>query len=353
MNQVISLENLVVACQKQRVSDIHFRYDVPIKIRLHGQIKEMAKGGALTDEDILNYIKQMGYTQEYLKKMGDKEIDGAITVRGIRCRLNIYRQQEHYSIALRILNDTIPEFENLGLHPICKEFTQYNNGIVIITGETGSGKSTTLAALIDYINQNDCEHIITLEDPIEYVHRKGRCLINQRQIGRDTESFEAGLMSALRQDPDIILVGEMRTPEVIETALTAAETGHLVFATLHTNSAADTIDRIVGVFPAEKQQQIRTQLSMCIKAIVAQQLVPKKDGTGRVLAYEIMISNPAFRSLIKDGKTSQIKQQMQTSSSDGNITMDSCLIRLAKQGLISKQEAVERASERDLVARQI
>ena len=226
-----------------------------------------------------------------------------------------------------------------------RQFSHWNKGIVLVTGETGSGKSTTLAAILDQINQTRPVHIITLEDPIEYVYTPQRAIINQREVGVDVEDYEHGLYASLREDPDVILIGEMRTPETIETALVAAETGHLVFSTLHTNSAVDSIDRIVGVFPENKQPQIRLQLSMTLKAVLAQQLVPRAEGKGRVAACELMMITTPIRNLIRDGRTPQMQSYLLSSAKEGSITMDNFLIRMAKEGVITPQTAVDASQD--------
>ena len=264
-------------------------------------------------------------------------MDLALTIADVRCRVNLFRQQGVYSAAIRLLNDHIPRLDELGLPEVVQEFCTCNQGLVLITGETGSGKSTTLAALLDQINHTQHSHILTLEDPVEYIYTPDQCLINQREVGRDTMSFAAGLRAALREDPDVILVGEMRDLDTIQTALTAAETGHLVFGTVHTNSAADSIDRIVDVFPAERQQQIRLQLSMTLKAVLSQQLLPRAQGGGRVLACEVMKTDDAIRNLIREGKTPQIQNAIQTSGAIGNILMDRSLQNLYRSGAISRQ----------------
>ena len=264
------------------------------------------------------------------------EADLALTIAGVRCRLNLFRQQGCWSAAIRLLNEHIPDLSELGLPAVVSDFPAYSQGLVLITGETGSGKSTTLAAVLNQINRQEAKHILTLEDPIEYVYTPDRCIINQREVGKDTQSFAAGLRAALREDPDVILVGEMRDLETIETALTAAETGHLVFGTVHTNSAADSIDRMVDVFPAQRQQQIRLQLSMTLKAVLSQQLLPKVGG-GRVLACEVMKVDGAIRNLIREGKTPQIANAIQTTGAAGNILMDRCLQNLRASGVITEE----------------
>ena len=263
-------------------------------------------------------------------------------------RANLYRQSGHISCALRILSDSIPELEKLGLPPAVAEFPALRRGIVLVTGETGSGKSTTLAAILRRINQTRQAHIITLEDPIEYIHAPDRCVIDQREVGRDTASYADGLRAILREDPDVILIGEMRDLTTIETALTAAETGHLVFATLHTNSAADSIDRMVDVFPAERQRQIRMQLSMTLQAVLTQQLLPRRE-KGRVAACEVMVVSPAIRNLIREGKTPQIANAVATSADLGSITMDNAILRLYKDRLITAETARQAAHDPEYV----
>lgn len=233
------------------------------------------------------------------------------------------------------------------------QFSSWKKGIILVTGETGSGKSTTLAAILNEINRTRNAHIITLEDPIEYIYEPDKCIINQREIGTDTKSYAEGLRAILREDPDVILIGEMRDQSTIETALTAAETGHLVFATLHTNSATDSIDRIVGSFPAERQSQIRLELSSCLKAVVSQQLLPKRLGKGRVAACEVMVVNPAIKNLIREGKTPQMFSAMLSGAADGSITMDNMLIKMVKDQSIDTKTAQEAAYDKEYVKRNI
>ena len=330
----MTVEQLVAQALRDRASDIHIVRGLTPRYRVDGEIREMCQE-VLTAEQCEEYARQLlggGYDEAL--EIG--EADLAKTIAGVRCRLNLFRQQGAWSAALRLLNEHIPDFSELGLPKVAAEFPAYSQGLVLITGETGSGKSTTLAAVLNQINKNECKHILTLEDPIEYVYTPIRCVINQREMGKDTRSFAAGLRAAQREDPDVILVGEMRDLETIETALTAAETGHLVFGTVHTNSAADSIDRIVDMFPAERQQQIRLQLSMSLKAVLSQQLLPKVGG-GRVLACEVMKTDGAIRNLIREGKTPQIVNAIQTTGSVGNILMDRCLQNLRSAGTISEE----------------
>ena len=276
------------------------------------------------------------------------ELDLAGTWGGNRCRVHLFRQQGQPSIALRLLRETIPELETLGLPPAALDLTTLHKGIVLVTGETGSGKSTTLASMLDRINHTRRAHIVTLEDPVEYLYKPDLCAINQREIGRDTRSFSDGLRASLREDPNVILIGEMRDRDTIETAITAAETGHLVFGTLHTGSASDAVDRIVQVFPEGMQTQIRLQLSMVLQAVLTQQLVQKKGG-GRVLACELMLVTDAIRNLIRAGNTPQIANAIATSAAIGGMTMDQALVRLYRAGLITRDTALHYAHEQDYV----
>ena len=330
----MTVDELVAKALQDNASDVHLVRGLTPRYRVDGEIREM-DSRILTAQQCEDFARELAGV-EYAKARVVGEADLALFIAGVRCRLNLFQQQGAWSAAIRLLNEHIPEFNELGLPKVAAEFPGYSQGLVLITGETGSGKSTTLAAILDQINQNECKHILTLEDPIEYVYTPARCVINQREIGKDTQSFAAGLRAALREDPDVILVGEMRDLETIETALTAAETGHLVFGTVHTNSAADSIDRIVDVFPAERQQQIRLQLSMSLKAVLSQQLLPKVGG-GRVLACEVMKTDGAIRNLIREGKTPQIVNAIQTTGAIGNILMDRCLQNLRSAGTITEE----------------
>ena len=338
----MTVNELIAKALRDKASDVHLVCGLTPRYRVDGELREMSPE-VLTAQRCEEIARElMGNVYDTALEVG--EADLAQTIAGVRCRLNLFRQQGAWSAAIRLLNEHIPDMSELGLPKVAAEFPAYSQGLVLITGETGSGKSTTLAAVLNQINKNECKHILTLEDPIEYVYTPARCVINQREMGRDTKSFAAGLRAALREDPDVILVGEMRDLETIETALTAAETGHLVFGTVHTNSAADSIDRIVDVFPAERQQQIRLQLSMSLKAVLSQQLLPKVGG-GRVLAAEVMKVDGAIRNLIREGKTPQIVNAIQTTGSVGNILMDRCLQNLRAAGTIT--EETYRAALRD------
>jgi twitching motility protein PilT len=268
-----------------------------------------------------------------------------------RFRVNAYYQRGSVGAAFRLIPFGLTGVDELGLPPIVHEFTKKPRGFVLVTGPTGSGKSTSLAAMIDAINQTREEHIMTIEDPIEFLHTHKRCLINQRELGSDAQSFGAALRAALRQDPDVILVGEMRDLETIQTALTAAETGHLVFATLHTQDTAQTVDRVIDVFPPHQQGQVRVQLSVALQGIITQQLLPNSDGSGRVVACEVLVPTPAVRNLIREGKTHQIYSVLQTSTGAGMQTMDAALVKLVREGRISRNTAESRSSTPDELKR--
>lgn len=330
----IETEALIVQAKALGASDIHLVKGQPPRFRINGELRSY--GAILSAADCEYHARKLaGSAYQKIEKQG--ELDLAITVGGnVRCRVNLFRQRGFVSAAIRLLNEQIPSLSLLGLPPAAEKLPMLKRGIVLVTGETGSGKSTTLAAMLDSINHSKFKHIITLEDPIEYIYTPDKCLINQREIGKDTVNYAAGLRAALREDPDVLLIGEMRDLETIETALTAAETGHLVFATLHTNSAADSIDRIVDVFPEMRQKQIRLQLSTTLMAVLSQQLVLAKAG-GRALACELMMVTPAIRNLIREGKTPQIAGSLATSAADGSVTMDNSLIALwRKQAIVAE-----------------
>lgn len=341
------MEKIISAAAERGASDVHIVYGLPVHFRVYGALQDF-DDHILTDEDCEYYAKQLA-GEELGKIAGCGELDSAKTIAGIRVRINLYKQQGHISAAVRLLSDKIPKLGTLGLPAPVEALKDLRRGIVLITGETGSGKSTTLAALLDTINSERYAHILTLEDPVEYIYTPDRCIINQREIGRDTRSFADGLRAALREDPDVILIGEMRDLETIETALTAAETGHLVFATLHTNSAADSIDRVVDVFPEARHKQIRMQLSMTLRAVVSQQLLPKIGGAGRALACETMIVNSAMRNLIREGKTPMLQNAISTSAAEGSTTMDNAIIKLYREKQISGATAIENAHDADYI----
>ena len=331
-------------------SDIHITVDSTPVARIKGKFIKLTDK-ILTKYDTEEMAKEIAGEKNFKRIQEHGECDFSVAIEsGERFRVNAYKQKGHYAIAIRTITSQIPSFETLGLPEVLKTFTEKHKGLVLVTGPTGSGKSTTLASLIDIINENQQRHIITLEDPIEYVHHK-QSLVNQREIGQDTESFNTALRAILRQDPDVILVGEMRDPETISIALTAAETGHLVFSTLHTVGAAKTIDRIVDMFPSEQQQQIRTQLSTVCEGVISQQLLQTIDGRKRVAALEVMVATPAIRNLIRENKTYQIPNMIQTGSKFGMQSMDQELVNLYRQGSITRDSVLSRCTDYEYTSR--
>ncbi len=344
---MLTVEEMVAKAKQDGASDIHIICGLPVKYRVSGSLENMTNE-AMTEDDCVSIARYLaGDNYEVFDRVG--ELDAAETYADNRCRIHIFKQQGVPSVALRLLREEIPQLEKLGLPPAVIDLTTLHKGIVLVTGETGSGKSTTLAAMLDYINHRYKYHIVTLEDPVEYLYKPDLCAINQREVGKDTRSFSEGLRASLREDPNVILIGEMRDRDTIETAITAAETGHLVFGTLHTGSASDAVDRIVQVFPADAQTQIRLQLSMTLAAVLTQQLIPRKTGSGRVLACELMIVTDAIRNLIRAGNTPQIANAVATSAAIGGQTMDQCLVKLVRSGQISKDNAIHYAHSQDYV----
>ncbi len=342
------MQPLIREARAMKASDLHLKAGLPPIVRVDGALTPLPGHDPLSREECDRLCREL--LDGELPDSG--EVDLARTVEGIRLRVNLFRAQSGTCAAIRLLSDEIPKLDSLGLPPSAMELKNLVRGIVLVTGQTGSGKSTTLAAMLNEINHTRPCHILTLEDPIEYQYTPDRCLINQRQIGGDTESYAQGLREALREDPDILLIGEMRDLDTIETALTAAETGHLVFATLHTNSAADSIDRIVSVFPSGRQQQVRMQLSTTLKAVLSQQLLPRIGG-GRALACEIMIVTPAIRNLIREGKTPQISSTIATSAKDGSLAMDACLLRLCRERKITREIAIQAAQDAEYLKKSL
>ncbi len=331
-----SIDDLLEQTVALGASDLHLTVGSPPVARVRGHLQPIEGTEPLSPDDTQQLVYRILSSEQQKRLEIDRQIDLAYDVPGVaRFRVNIYFQRESLGGAFRQIPTEIKSLEELGLPSSLHELTTKPRGLVLVTGPTGSGKSTTLAALIDEINRTRRDHILTIEDPVEFVHRHKRCIVNQREIGVDALSFAEGLRAALRQDPDVILVGEMRDLETVGTALTAAETGHLVFGTLHTSSAPKTIDRIIDVFPAGQQNQIRTMLSESLEAVVAQTLVKKKGG-GRIAACEILIGAPAVRNLIREGKLHQIPSMMQTSQRIGMQTLDLALADLIKRGLIEQ-----------------
>ncbi len=335
-----SIQLLLEIAVDQRASDLHLSPAVPPSLRIYGEMAPIEGIEPLRPIVIENLIKTIVSDPNWQQYQATGEVDFSYGIPGLgRFRCNVYRQRGSISAAIRVINSTVLSFDQLGLPDVLEELCQKRDGLVLVTGPTGSGKSTTLASMIDLINKKRRGVIVTLEDPIEYLHQHNRCIVNQREIGSDTNSFANGLRAALRGDPDVILVGEMRDLETIQTAITAAETGHLVFSTLHTRSAAKTIDRIVDVFPTQNQQQIRIQLASVLEAVISQQLIPRKTSKGMVPAIEVMIGTPAIRNMIRDAKTHQIPSVIETGSRFGMQTMNSALDGLVMLGHIDPTEA--------------
>jgi twitching motility protein PilT len=337
VGSIFELMEIAVA---RDASDLHLSAGTVPVLRIYGNLVPLTGYEPLTPNTVRRLMMSvMDESQsKALETVG--EVDFSYGVHGIgRFRCSVYMQRGSFSAAIRVINSAIRTLDQLRMPAIIAEIIQKKDGLILVTGPTGAGKSTTLAAMIDLINQERQGVIITLEDPIEYLHHHGGCIINQREIGTDTRTFASGLRAALRADPDVILVGEMRDLETIATAISAAETGHLVLSTLHTRSAATTIDRIIDVFPLQSQQQIRVQLAGVIEAVISQQLIPRSDGRGMVPAVEVMLGTPAIRNLIRDNKTHQIKAQIETGTRYGMQTLDAAIDELIRQGLVDAVEA--------------
>ena len=339
----LNLHDLLITVLERKASDLHLTAGAPPMIRLHGELQALEDHEPCNPAE-LQRVLFAALTQKQRERFeAELELDISYSVPGkARFRVNVYRQRESIGAAFRLIPYEIKQLEALGIPPAVKNFANLPRGMVLVTGPTGSGKSTTLAALIDLANRTRHDHIMTVEDPIEFLHRHKQCLVNQREVGEDTHSFAAALKHVLRQDPDIILVGEMRDLETIGVALTAAETGHLVFATLHTQDAAQTIDRIIDVFPAEQQDQVRTQLAGAIQGVVCQTLCKTADGKGRVVATEVMIASPGVRNLIREGKTHQIYSAMQAGAQHGMHTLDQHLAELVRTNQITYEHGLEK-----------
>src|SRR5215213_9316542 len=335
--------DILIEVIEAQASDLHLTVGAPPMVREKGKLRPLDYP-KLTGQDTREIVYSILNNDQRKKLENEWQIDLSYSVPGrARFRVNAYFQRASIGAVLRTIPQDIPPFDSLGLPAMLKDFTRKPRGFVLVTGPTGSGKSTTLASMIDMINEERHEHIMTVEDPIEFLHKHKNCVVNQRELGSDAASFSAALKAALRQDPDVILVGEMRDLETMSTAITAAETGHLVFATLHTQDTAQTIDRIVDSFPPAQQHQVRTQLSIALQGIVTQQLLPTIDG-GRVCACEVLVPTPAVRNLIREGKTHQIYSALQTGSSHGMQTMDTALADLVRRGKINRELAEQRST---------
>jgi len=333
-------------------SDLHLTVGIPPSVRVNGELKRLTEFPVMNGSEIRRMVYAVLTQKQREKFEAEHELDTSHSIPGRgRFRVNVFLQRDSVGAVLRTIPYEIVPLEKLGLPPAVSQFAQLPRGLVLVTGPTGSGKSTTLASLIDIINATKPFHIMTVEDPIEFLHSHKMATVNQREIGEDTHSFEAALKHVLRQDPDVILVGEMRDLETIHTAITAAETGHLVFGTLHTQDAPQSVDRIIDVFPAHQQQQVRVQLASALQGVVTQQLVPTASGKGRAVAAEVLVATPAIRNLIREGKTHQIYSSMQAGGKYGMQTMDQALANHVKAGTIAMSTAVERCANPDDLAR--
>ncbi|MGC8667003.1 MAG: type IV pilus twitching motility protein PilT [Chthonomonadales bacterium] len=339
------IDDLLRMLVEHDASDLHLRVGEPPVMRIHGDLKRVEGFAPLTDRDMYDLIYPVMNEDRRVRFEQNMELDMSYQVPGLsRFRVNIFRQQGHIGAVMRVIPFNVRTIDDLMIPPVVKDLCMLPRGLILVTGPTGSGKSTTLAAMVNHINENKPKNIITIEDPIEYMHRDKLSAINQREIGVDTHSFAAALKHVMRQNPDVILVGEMRDLETIQLAITAAETGHLVFATLHTTDAPQTVDRIIDVFEPEKQQQIRMQLSVTLQAVISQTLLLRADGKDRVAAFEIMIATPAIRTLIREGKTYQMYTDIQTGGVYGMQTLDSHLLKLTLSGLVDFEHAQAKAS---------
>lgn len=350
---MLNIEQILRTAKDVGASDVHLTVGIPPKMRVNGKLITMDYPKLLPVDTLDVLISVMTEVQrERFEDRGEYDMSFSIPNCG-RFRVNAYKQRGSVAMAFRLVGTRVPSPEELGVPESVIDLYQRKRGLVLVTGPTGSGKSTTLAAIIDKINNNREAHVITLEDPIEYLHQHKMSMVNQREIGLDSDNYANALRAALREDPDVILVGEMRDLETISVAITAAETGHLVLSTLHTLGAASTVDRIIDVFPPHQQQQIRIQLSNVLEAVISQQLIPKADGSGRVAAFEVMHSNHAVRNLVREGKSHQLTSVMQTNRKIGMITMDEAIAQLYYEGKIDREMAIQFAQDPDSMMNKI
>ena len=337
------LDELLQTLVEREGSDLHLRAGEPPIFRIHGDLTR-TEYPVLTPEDTRNLVISI-MNEERLASFAERlELDMSYATEHARFRVNVFQQQGNIGAVMRVIPISIKTIDDLGVPQIAKEIALRPRGLLLVTGPTGSGKSTTLAAIIDHINTHKHAHVMTIEDPIEFMHEDKMSAINQRELGQDTHSFAAALKHVMRQNPDVILVGEMRDLETIQLAITAAETGHLVFSTVHTTDAAQTIDRIVDVFPSEQQRQIRTQLSITLLGVISQTLLPRCDAAGRVAAFEVMVATPAIRSLIREGKTHQVNSDIQTGSQFGMEALDHNLLELVQHKKVRFEDALAKSS---------
>jgi twitching motility protein PilT len=348
MPAAFSIDTLLEQMVAHNASDLHVTVGSKPVLRLRGSLHRLEDLPVLTAEDTRHLLYRITSTEQQKKLELDRQLDMSYSIPGVaRFRVNIYSQRESLAGAFRLIPTELKTLEELGMPKSLYEFCEKPRGLVLVTGPTGSGKSTTLSSLIDEINRTRADHIITIEDPIEFLHKHKNCVVNQRELGPDATSFADALRGALRQDPDVILLGEMRDLETISTALTAAETGHLVFATLHTQDASSTVDRLIDVFPAAQQGQIRTQIAGSLQGVVTQALIPTADGTGRVPAVEILFPDDAVRNLIRQAKVEQVYSIMQTGTARGMMTLEQSLAELVLRGVIDQEVALARSSRPD------
>lgn len=340
----VTIDALLKALVDSDASDLHLKAGQPPVMRIRGELVRFSQY-EMSEEEHTAMLMGMLNEERRERLEEQKEVDLSYNLPGVsRFRVNMFWQRGHIGAVMRVIPHKIRTIDELGMPEVCKRIALLPRGLILVTGPTGSGKSTSLAAMIDHINSHKRAHVMTIEDPIEYVHRDKTSIINQRELATDTHSFSEALKHVMRQNPDVILVGEMRDLETIQLAITAAETGHLVMSTLHTVDAAQTMDRIVDVFPPEQQAQVRTQLSVTLQAVISQTLLPTLDGSGRVAAYEVMVATPSIRTLIREGKTHSLYMDIQTGADLGMQTLDGCLLKLVKEGKVDYEHALAKCS---------
>jgi len=348
----MNIGELLQVMVERGASDLHLRVPSPPVLRIDGDLRPLEELPGVTPQYAKEALEHLTTESQRERFYSELELDLAYSIAGLaRFRVNVFFQRGTISLAIRHVSLKVPTIEEFGLPPVCKKLALKTKGLVLVTGPTGSGKSTTLAAMINHLNKSDTRNVITIEDPIEFVYHNDKCIIAQRDFGDDFKSFSVALRHTLRQDPDVILVGEMRDLDTISTAITAAETGHLVLSTVHTVSAPQTIDRVVDVFPAYQQEQIRFQLSLVLEGVLSQLLLPRAGGRGRVAAFEIMVATDAIRNLIRDGRTDQVPTYLQTGRQYGMQTMDQALQDLVRSGTVTTEEALIRSTKPDELRR--